>query len=330
MVNTIVGAPVIRDGVSISGEVLKNTPSHIEFFNNILALLDSISFIPKIHSDIEAGSKNFSRIVNAIFLPLKIQSVFQRCYDAIKTNRVTKYIYTALDVIADLGFMIDGALSAFDVMEKFKWIAKAPIIPFFEYVLLPCSTIMTGLRGWDLFKMSKTFWVIQGGSPTTKRDALIALKKLHNHGVDDIEENLGLSEQCKLANRVDSLMQGIRKNKPAALKKVQEFYATMKERATLKLSLSVARMAASVTSLAGQILLLAVPYLPVVGGVMAAVGGIVSYGFETGETLFVKDDIFNKKAKCLAGRIKDWLGTVVETAGQKITALGGHLVPCAA
>ena len=252
------------------------------------------------------------RALNLLEVPFKIKRIFEQCIASIFAKSISGCIRSSLEAVAEVGATFGTVINSLNVLKSVKVITDAPHIPFLNFILLPFIGLKTVFDSWDLIKTIKTFWVIRGGV-SNREEAIEKLKALK---VDEAKESLRLSEQCKLAEKVDSLMKKLQKGKAGALDEARAFYEKMQGRAGLQLSISIARTACTIMSFVGEILLAAVPFIPFIGSSLMALGGLGYTSISVIVAFFVKDDIFDKKAHTLASKICAKVADVFGQAGK--------------
>ncbi len=264
------------------------------------------SSISKIAGKVIDNIEGF-QIVNLCIVPYRIKMITENLITMINAKRLDIMCRALLNAIAEAGLLVGNVFSSIFALKLFKVIKNIPSIPWLQYIFPFFSGIKLALEGWDACKMSKAFSVIKSGSKKLQDHdgALQQLTRLKTLNLKDVQQVLGLSKQCKIAARVDSLIEKVQRKVAGSLDEVKEFYKKMNQRVTLKFSLSLASVVLSIISIVGEILFLAVPFMPLLGSLVMGMSGVCWGAIQAYQKFLLNDDIFDPNSKCLAVKIKE-------------------------
>lgn len=208
----------------------------------------------------------------------------------------------SLDAFADISVIVSKIVAPYKLLKALDVIGSVPMIPFLNLIALPCTLTRVGLDIWDMKLKGRTFSVIRSGASNLEDNdtAIAQLEELKKADLKEVASHLELSpKQCKVAEIVNNLQIRLQNRDEGALEETKEFYAKLKNRATLTYSLSLVDTTLNIASLAINIVLLPIPFAPTAAlGFASASMGLGRFGIWAGKGLLMKDDIFNPDAKC--------------------------------
>ncbi len=252
----------------------------------------------------------FFHFLNLPMIPFKIAKLGKMFGAALKARDWKAFGRTVLDTLAFIpSVVLTVVVSPYQILKSLKAIGTIQAFGVLNTVLWPFSIIEGLLDTWELGKQSKSFHVIRTGAKNLNNEesAVIELDRLKKLDLKEVGKQLEVSKQCKIAEKIDTLRERLLNKEPEALKDTKEFYAKMKKRAALTLSLKVVSLVLTITTIVLSAILLFTPVSPAALGVALGVIGLTAFCMWAGKRLFLKDDIFDPTAKNLAQRSVTWI-----------------------
>ncbi len=242
-------------------------------------------------------------------IPFKIAKTGKALFDALKAGDWKTFAKKILDTVLSIPSLFRALLSPYNILKSLKAIASIPVFGLVKFIYWPISVLDSLVGTWDLGKRGKTLHVLRTGSKNLEsRDTAIAeLDRLKKLNLKDVVEQLEVSEQCKVAEKIDTLRARLVAKEPTALQDTKEFYAKMKKRATLTLTLKVFHLAMAIASIVVVAFSLFTPFAPAAFGLAFAALEVGMFAVWAGKKLFLKNDIFDPNAKNLAQKSVTWM-----------------------
>ncbi len=238
--------------------------------------------------------KNFLKFFKLPLIPFKIANFAKTVFTAVQARDWSTALHLTLNAVSVIPSVVKAILLPYKYLATLGVVAKVQAFKVFNVLFWPFSVLRCALEAWDLGSQAKSFQVIQAGVKNLNNieTAYFELGRLKRLDFKVIREQLEVSKECKIAERIDALRTSLLNKEPGALKDTKEFYAKMRERAALMLSLNVVSLALTIASVALHALLFFTAIAPALLGLALGVIGLTAFGVWAGKYLFLNEEIF--------------------------------------